>query len=234
MLYRGPLGGGAASGKIGAMVASHNSGGQYLRARTTPTDPSTAQQQVVRAAVAELAGAYAQLLTTAQREAWAVFGQNGGFVNRLGDPITLSGIAAYIRNNAPRVAAGFDSIDDAPTVFLQTPTNVAAVIPTVTAPDTVSIAFDNTDPWADTDDGHLLIYVSPPQNPAILFYKGPYRLLDTIDGSTSAAPTSPHAATYAPAAFGALIANQRLFFQFRSVGADGNIGNLFRATTVAL
>jgi hypothetical protein len=131
-----------------------------------------------------------------------------------------------------RVQAGFASIEAAPTP-LQSVVNDTALIPTVTAPSTVSIAFDSTDEWATNVGGHLLVYISPPQSPGVNFYKGPYRLLDTIDGAVSP-PSSPAAMDYADAGFGVLTADQKVFVQFRAVGHDGNIGGLVRASTVVL
>lgn len=232
MLYRGPMGGGAASGRVGALVASHNSGGQYMRARTTPTNPRTDQQQGVRNALSTLSNRFATVLTDPQREGWKTQGLLGSFRNRLGDSITLSAIAAYLRANAARLQAGDGPVDDAPPVFVDTPLTLP--VATLTAPSTISLAFDNTDDWAGQADGHLYIYASRPQNPAVNFFNGPYRLLGAVDGITPTPPTSPASFSYDPVLFGALTAGQVVFFRYRAVSEVGQLSAALVQRTVAL
>lgn len=117
MLFRGLLVG-AASGKMGALVASHNKGGQYMRARVTPSGAvATPAQGVVRNAMSSLATAWSQDLTADQRLAWADYALNVPGTNRIGDPIQLSGQNWYIACNVPRLQAGLPRVDDAPTIF---------------------------------------------------------------------------------------------------------------------
>lgn len=131
MLFRGMLVG-AASGKLGAMVASHNKGGQYLRARTVPSGSvASAAQAIVRNAVASLSAAWSNELTDEQRAGWGEYALNVPGTNALGDSIQLSGQNWYIACNTPRLQAEVARIDDAPTSFDRgTPTvnlNVAAL-----------------------------------------------------------------------------------------------------------
>lgn len=222
MLYRGPVGGGAASGKLGAMVASHNAAGQYLRARTVPTNPRTPQQGDARNALSALATSWTGL-SALQQANWETFGKNTARKNRLGDTIFLSGIASYLANNGARVAAGLARVDDAPTFFGQTTlSKITAATPT--APNSISVAFDPTDPWATAVGGFLLVYVSRQQNSTVNFWAGPYRLLGTIAGAATA-PTSPASFAYEPVGFGDLTAGNRLFFRYVAVTADGLVSS---------
>lgn len=117
MLFRGVIVG-AASGKIGAMVASHNKGGQYMRARVTPSGKiPTPQQSVVRNAVAGLVPAWTSELTQVQRDGWNTYGINVPGRNALGDAIQLSGQNWYIGSNTIRIQTGQPRVDDAPTTF---------------------------------------------------------------------------------------------------------------------
>lgn len=112
MLWRGPIGGGAASGAAGAMVASRAKTTQYLRARVTPVNPRSIFQSAVRDSVKTLVGRWASVLTDEQREAWNVYAANVSRKNRIGDTINITGIAWYVGNNTPRLQAGLSAIDD--------------------------------------------------------------------------------------------------------------------------
>lgn len=179
MLWRGPFGQGAASGKLGALVASHNKGGQYLRARTTPTNPNTLQQQTVKNAVRTLAPRWVETVTIDQQGAWETYAANVSVTNRLGDSIHIPALAMYIRCNVSRIQAGLDIVDDAPTTFdLGAAPNlglsVLAADATAGTNGTIVLAGDN--PWFSDPDNALLVYMSRPQNQTKLFFKGPYRL----------------------------------------------------------
>lgn len=120
MLFRGPTGGGAASGKLGAMVASHNAGGQYLRSRVTPRNPKTTLQSAIRISMSAVSATW-QTLSTAARSAWKAYGIAVPSKNRLGDSISLSGIAAFNRCNIRRHQAGFPIVTVAPDTMVGSP-----------------------------------------------------------------------------------------------------------------
>lgn len=111
MLWRGPIGGGAASGAAGSLVASRAKTTQYLRARVTPVNPRTSFQQVVRDAVKTLTNRWISTVDPADRIDWNVYAANVSRQNRIGDSIHISGISWYIANNVPRVQAGLPPID---------------------------------------------------------------------------------------------------------------------------
>jgi hypothetical protein len=199
MLYRGPFGGGAASGKAGSMVASHNKGGQYIRARTTPTNPRTAQQSAVRNATALLAPQWSSTLTDPQRDAWNVYAVNVSLKNRLGDTINVSGIAMFLRSNVSRIQAGLPIITDAPVLFDlgQTPTEFEFVVAPGATGGTMTITAATTSGWNSSTANHFLLYTSRPQNAGINFFNGPYRLAAVFPGGNttgSATFTLPFAA----------------------------------------
>jgi hypothetical protein len=116
MLFRGIVVG-AASGKVGAMVASHNKGGQYMRARTTPTNPRTIYQTAVRDALRSLSNAWENTLSAGQTNSWNVYASNVTRRNRIGDTTKSSGFSWYVGNNIPRLQAALPRVDDAPVVF---------------------------------------------------------------------------------------------------------------------
>lgn len=231
MLFRGLLVG-AASGKLGSLVASHNSGGQYMRARVTPTNPQTSRQLVVRNNFASLANAYANVLTDEQRLAWKTFGLSlTGIFNPMGDAITLSAIAAFVRQNAARLQAGLDVVVDPPAdgtaAVLSTGTNANIV------GDDLSVVFTDTDGWATADGGALLVYTGRPLNPGESFYKGPYRFAGSILGDTGTPPTSPGTITDGALLWGPPTTGQISLVRLVAVTADGRLSNVINGKMVA-
>ena len=183
----------AISGSLGGITAAHNRGGQYLRARTVPTDPSSARQGLVRAVMSNLVSDWEEL-DPAQREAWAEFASQVDVVNALGDTTKLSGQNWFIKANAARsqarlsglaAAAGLAAIDAAPTVF-----NSGAAPATLETFEfsgselQVSGALGAAAPIA----GVALLYVGRPINSGRSFYKGPYQL--AAAGAVTQAATS--------------------------------------------
>lgn len=180
-----------ASGSIGGQTFSHNKGGMYTRARRTPTNPNTLRQQIVRSAVGGMANMW-NALTDVQRAAWKLYGENVPVLNRLGDPIILSGQQQFIRTNALIVSAvntsaswtepsplGLGPISAAPTTF-NTGASPASYYDYV-APGTDGL-FLGVNLSAETDEaGTLLIYFGRPQNAGRSFYKGPYQFGGYVD-----------------------------------------------------
>ena len=179
------------SGSLGGITGSHNRGGQYIRARTIPTDPGTAFQQAMRNHMANLSNQWLNTLAQAERDGWDLYADNVEVLNPLGDAIKLSGMNHFIRSNAPLLQAGESVIDTAPTTFnLGEFTAVS-----MTASDStqqISLTFDDDDAWAKVAGGFMFVWISRPQNATINFFKGPYRYAGKVVGDTTP-PTSPAA-----------------------------------------
>ena len=218
MLWRGPFGGGAASGAQGSTVASHNRFGENLRARTTPVNPATSQQQAVRNAVKNYAGQYQATLTSAQRQAWQTYANNVTMLNKLGDAVQMTGINMFTRNNTPRQQASQTTILAAPTTMslgtFTTPT-IALGVATLNG----TITYAAADPWVGTSSSvaGMLIYASRQQSPSINFFKGPYRFAAKVNGTSGSATfTLP---------FIAGPTTNQTFFQMRVAFSDGRLSS---------
>lgn len=216
-----------ASGALAGMVGSHNKGGMYLRGRATPTNPSTSFQQAIRNAINQLSTAWSNTLTQAQRDAWDVYAANQPLTNRLGESRNVPGLAQYTRSNVPRLQAGATRIDDAPTTFTLPSFTVSAVSASE-ATQLLSITFDVADAW-NADDGWLPILCSRPQSVGKVYFKGPYRFADALEGDTAIPLTSPQTVA-APFAF---VAGQILFTSIRASNPDGRLATAQRFRTVA-
>ncbi len=218
----------AASGSVGGLTYSHNAGGNYVRAKTIPTNPASPFQEAVRNIVAFLTGNWNINLTAAQRATWKTYADNVNWTDKQGQQITLSALAHYVRSNVPRLQAGLARVDDAPFIMaLATFGNPAFGFAAATQEAAVQFLTGNN--WVDTDGSAMLVYISRQQLPTIDYFKGPYRFAAAILGDSATPPTSP-AAIAAP--FAGDIGN-RVFFKVSVTEADGRLSEPFRDFAVS-
>ena len=217
------------SGSIGGITYSHNQGGLYTRARSIPVNPGSTFQVAVRALVSSLTNYWVNTLTPAQRAAWDLYAANVLLPDPFGDPRLVSGLNMFSRTNVPLLQAAGTQVNVAPGGFdlgSFTPPTIAA--PNAAA-DTVDVSFNNADPWATAVGGHMLIYLSRPQNPSINFFKGPYRFAGKVSGAV-VPPTSPATITLPfPCVVG-----QRVFVKISFVQVDGRLSLPFRSFGTAV
>jgi len=203
---------------MAGITFSHNRGGNYVRARTTPTNPNSPQQATVRGLVAQLSALWGTTLTQDQRDKWTIYADNVPLTNPLGAQINVTGLNMYVRSNVPIIQAGFARQDDGPTIFdlgdYTTPTIVAGE-----GTQQLACVFTDTDDWVGEDDAGMLIYASRPQNPTINYFKGPYRFAGSIDGDSVTPPTSP---TLISVPF-AVVEGQKVFTRAQVIRADGRL-----------
>lgn len=223
-----------ASGSIGGQTFSRNRGGMYTRARALPTNPNTARQQAVRAAMTSIVNYWTNTLTDAQRALWAAYAANVPVLNRLGDQIQLTGQQQYIRSNVPAMQAGLPMINDAPTTF-DTGEAVTSIGSTNDAtPDVVGIAggaaLSTTATFGApiSADGTMLVYLGAPVSPAINYYKGPYRLATTQALVAAAASTNLEQTLTNLVNGSPLVVGQRRGVSLRILYDDGRLSATYR------
>jgi len=186
------------SGSIGGITGAHNKGGMYIRSRSIPTNPQTARQTAVRDMMSMYSQMWTQVLTQAQRDAWATFAANVPVIGPLGDTINLSGQQHYLRANVGRSAASsqlapttaLTSINEAPTTF-----DLPMLLPpTIGDLETGGdLIFDDAAAWVDSPADALLVYYGRPRNPGVNYFTGPYRLAFMVQGDATTPPASPFA-----------------------------------------
>lgn len=220
------LGGGVSDirGSIGGTVFSKNRYGSYARNRTIPVDPSTTAQQKIRSTMGQVRNAWFNVLTSAQRAAWAVYATNVTMVNRLGQDITLTGYNQFVRTATNLLYNDLAIVADAPTDFSLAEQDSTLSVTASEATQLMSIAFDDTMDWLDEDDSYLIVYASRPQNSTVNYFKGPYLVAGKIAGDSVTPPTTP---TTIAVPF-AVVEGQKLFVQCRIVRADGRLSQPFR------
>jgi hypothetical protein len=128
---------GELSGKIAANVFSHNAYGPYVRAKTTPTNPNSTRQQLVRSRLAYLASSWATL-TDAQRSLWANYGASNPVPDAFGQLNALTAQAAFVQLNARTLnLSGSIALSPPATQNGATPFSGTA---TVSSPSTITLA----------------------------------------------------------------------------------------------
>lgn len=223
---------GPISGALAGIVFSHNKGGQYIRARSTPTDPGTVQQTAMRNAIAVLSSRWASTLTQVQRDAWDVYAANVPRPDRIGGTQLLSGIAMYIRSNSVRLQAdpiGSDLpiVDDGPTTF-----NVGSytipIVSTLSPFVDLSLLFTGGEDWQAEDGAAMIAWTSRPVSPSKKFFKGPYRVVAPFLGNS----TTPLDGIQSTTAAFPWVSGGAAFAKLNVTRADGRLGDVVRVPVV--
>lgn len=215
----------AMSGSIAGNTYARNRYGAYARARTKPVNPNTSHQQRARNAIAQLSERWFSTVTAAERLAWGVYAANVVMMNKLGEPMHLSGFNHFIRSNAILLQQGFTLVDAAPVIFSLPEKDPLLAITASEGTQLISVVFDDTLSWAGADDCYMQILSGLPVQGSRQFFGGPYRFADTIDGDTAIPISSPQ--TLAPAHL--IAEGNALWVEARILLADGRVSEPFRA-----
>ena len=217
------------SGSVGGVTASHNRGGPYFRNRGIPVQPNSPEQQAIKIAMSQMVASFNNVLTQAQRDAWATYSVNVPLVDPLGEPRNVGAIGMFNRSNIPRIQNGLPIVLDAPTIFNLGDYTAPTIVSIDEALDQITLAFTDTDGWVDESDAAMLVYMSRPQSAGKNYFKGPYRLAGQILGDDTVPPTSPATINLPfPVAAG-----NKVFLKVRVSRADGRLATAFRDGAIA-
>jgi len=211
-------------GSIGGQVHSHNRNGNYVRARTTPVNPRSTRQNLVRSIVQYLAQFWSGTLTQAHRDAWEVYAAAITRQNKLGAQIKLTGFNHFLRSNCPRQQNVDAIISAGPVILTLPPADPIFAVEVDEANQQLSITFDPLFAWNIIDLGFMYIYMSIPKAVGTNFIGGPFRLAGAIDGDTASPPTSPQILS-SP---WRVAETQVVVCQARIAEADGRLSDYFR------
>ena len=213
-----------ARGSIGGQVHSRNRSGSYIRARTTPVNPRSSRQNLVRAAVQYLAQYWSGTLTQLQRDAWEVYAAAITRTNMLGAQIKLTGFNHFIRSNTPRVQNVDTLIAAGPVILTLPPADPIFACEVDETGQEISVTFDPLFAWNIIDNGRMYVSMSIPKATGTNFIGGPFRLAGAIDGDTASPPTSPQVLSVPfPVA-----EDQALVCRARISEADGRLSDYFQ------
>lgn len=213
------------SGSIAGNTYARNRFGNYVRARTKPTNPNTARQQAIRGFMATLTTRWSQTLTAVQRTAWNLYGSSVAMKNRLGEVVYLTGFNHFIRSNMWRLDLGQTIIDAGPTTFELPSKDGTIAVSASEATQLVTLTFDDGLDWCSEDDAGIMILEGAPQNPQRNFFAGPWKGRSAKMGNAGAPIASPQ--DYA--AIHVLTELQRVWVKFRIIMADGRMSEDFTA-----
>lgn len=113
------FGGGIAalSGSIGGTTFARSKAGAYARQWTKPVNPRSALQMARRSNVAWLSTYWSKTLTEQQRTDWRAYATGTTWTNKLGETITINGLAAFLQLNVLQRLIPSVIIPDAPTAM---------------------------------------------------------------------------------------------------------------------
>jgi hypothetical protein len=180
-----------ASGSIGGLTASRNRGGMYFRGRALPTNPNTAQQQLVRGYIQDANDRWRNTLTPSQRNGWNSLGEVVKVTDSLGEERYLTGQQWYIGETVLRLQAGIAPVDDPPYHLARTSISGWAIDEVDATAQEVDLSFTAAGLDDDDDDDAVMVFISRPLNATVNYFKGPYRYAGVIEGDSVSPPTSP-------------------------------------------
>lgn len=211
------------SGSIAGNTHARNRFGNYMRARTKPVNPNSANQIAVRAAIAFLVEYWKDTLTANQRTAWDTYAAAISWNNKLGETVKLTGFNHFLRANTFLVRFGKTIVADGPTT-LSLPEHDPTFLCTGSAgPNQITVNFDDGMAWDDETGGYLVYYQGRPQPRTRNFFAGPWRLLSYTSGADGAPVASP----VIEAAVFTLTEGQRVWIKARIIRADGRMSTPF-------
>lgn len=217
------------SGSIAGNTHARNRSGNYVRARTKPTNPNSPAQNKIRSVITYLSELWADTLDDAQRLAWKTYADNVNMKNRLGEVIHLSGFNHFIRSNSVLLYNNKTLIAPGPTNFLLPEKDPGVYVQTGESNANAAIYFDTNFAWVSEDNAFLLVLQGIPQNGHRNFFGGPWHSLAPIAGISSDGPTSPQQVPL----FWPVAEGQKIWFKFRIARPDGRLSEPWMASSIA-
>lgn len=169
-----------ASGSVGGLTFSRGKGGNYTRARAIPTNRNSAGQIAQRAKFQFFTQAWSQL-SAAERNAWnsAANLPEWKVKNTLGDMISLSGKALYMKLNLNLAMIG-TTVINTPPAFISKPAVTDLSL------DITSESFEVTFN-ADSDTYNTyLIWATPPMGMGVSYNANLFRFLKAVTTTSPA------------------------------------------------
>lgn len=200
------------SGKLNGTVFAKNKGGHYMRSKSKPTNPRTAQQMAVRGAFGAISSAW-RSLPEAARNAWNEIASDFPYINKLGDSKVLSGFALHQKLNRNVGIVGGDALQYPPA-----PQGVASI----------SEITPNFEPTALTITGaavseigqknKVVIYATPALSPGVSNFQNRLRQIQVADIDDLGTGIN-FTASYSNL-FGAPVADQKIGVAVRAINED--------------
>lgn len=205
-----------ASGKLGGQVFSKNRGGSYVRTKSTPTNPQTTAQMLVRGVFASISSAWSSL-TEVERNSWNGFVQDYARTDIFGDLRNPSGKALFQRLNQNLVLSGQSILQVCPAPSEVPFANL------VTADADVSDGTFNVGYAGNTTGSKVIVWATPSMSQGTKFVKNKLRKIGVFDGADS--DTLAIQSRYVPK-FGLPVEGANIYVGVKVVNANGQASPL--------
>jgi len=172
-------------GSVGTETYSRNTGGLFVRNRTSPGQPESAERDLRQAAITAISQYWSGTLTEAQRQTWHTYAGQFPLPDRWGRPKQLSGYCHFVRSNVQRYRrTSTVSYAVAPTRPPLWPPGFS-VIPTA---DSVYVKIMLPIPNYDPPPAplSLMCFVGLQVPPGRSYFSSPYRYADYLDWNGAA------------------------------------------------
>lgn len=194
--------------KIGGHVASKNKAGNYLKTKSTPTNPSTTYQSAVRQNFGSLAQSW-RGLTQVQRDSWISGAPNFPYTDIFGDTKILSGFSLYMQLNSNLNSVGATLLETCPSAASVSGATINSV--EMTTNTTMSVDFLP----APVPAGHAFVLSATPiLTDGRAFSKSQIRQIHVLPAATA---TAFNANNYWTGRFGEFLGTSKIYFGLHSV-----------------
>jgi hypothetical protein len=163
-----------ASGSIAGLTYSRNRGGNYTRARTSPSNPQSALQTAVRSNLIVSSQQWSTL-DPEQRDAWAAASSGHPKRNTMGQDIVLSGHQFFVGVNSLRAYAGLAALEEPPANFIRANPYELPLNSMGTDGASISVGNNQLQPAGTV----LLAFISRPSSPGSNPMNQPFRFFDS-------------------------------------------------------
>lgn len=181
----------AVSGSTAGITYSRNKGGMYTRARAVPTNPNTARQQLTRSYMGAAVQLWSEDLTENMRNSWRNYAANTPVLDKLGQMKHLSGQQMWVKWYVAMAYAGGDTSSismSGPNNTGEPPMGLVGKID----PDPMIGIFASNSEWNSqillqgdaSEAARVTLYISPPLNAGVSYYKGPYQRVQNFSISS--------------------------------------------------
>lgn len=209
-------------GKLGGHVLAKNRGGNYMRTKTTPTNPQTVFQSTIRAMFALIASGWSALTEDA-RKSWNDKAPQFARTNIFGDLKNPTGKALYQRLNQNLLLS-----EQAIQSVCPNPSDVVSAGISNAAAAAVAGTF-SFDSLRDTTGSKLLIFGTPSVSAGTSFVKDKTRVMGVLAGAPAGAVDIQ--ALYS-ARFGALAAGDVVYIGVKTINTNGQASTMETARVV--
>ena len=177
------------SGKLNGTVFANNKGGHYMRSKSKPTNPQTAEQSLRRSIFASIASQWREL-NQGQRNAWDQAAQDFPYTNRLGDTKILSGFSLHQKLNTNLTLTGAAADLAGP----PSPQGVGSVVGAIGSfliaePDNLNLSEIEFDMEGKRSGTSILVYATAGLSPGVSNFNNRLRLISVgapaLNGTTT-------------------------------------------------